>query len=356
MADVGTAPGRRAGRQPGDGAAPETGLVHRLDDYQQRHRLLGLPFAVWRKFGDDQAGNLAALIAYYAFFSIFPLLLAATTILGYVLGDDPALQQRVFTTALGQFPIIGSHGAGKPLTGNAGGLIVGLGLAIWSGLAVAQVAQQAFNRIYGVPRVDWPGFLPALLRSIELVSIAGLGLTASTLLQGTVHGADTYGLNLGPGGALGAVLAGAALNIALFVYLFNRLTVRTLRVREVLPGATVAAVAWFVLQQVGVSLVNHEVAGAQGTYGTFAVVIGLLFWLYLLAQITLYCAELNTVLARGLWPRSLRAMISGDAENAADRRAYRSYPHVECQVHNLRVDTRIVEESEGQPDGPAERN
>jgi uncharacterized BrkB/YihY/UPF0761 family membrane protein len=114
-------------------------------------------------------------------------------------------------------------------------------------------------------------------------------------------------------------------------------------------------VAWFALQQVGVSLVNHEVAGAQGTYGTFAVVIGLLFWLYLLAQITLYCAELNAVLVRGLWPRSLRAMISGDAENDADQRAHRSYPHLERQVHNLRVDTRIVEVSGGQPDDAAER-
>jgi len=140
-----------------------------------------------------------------------------------------------------------------------------------------------------------------------------------------------------------AAVAGALLNSALFVYLFGRLTVRKLRVREVLPGATIAAVAWFVLQQVGVSLVNHEITGAKGTYGTFAVVIGLLFWLYLVAQITLYCAELNTVLSGRLWPRSLRTMISGQAENVADRRAYRSYPHVECQVHNLHVETRIDE-------------
>jgi len=356
MADVRTSPIRRAGGEPGHRAGHSAGLLHRLDDYQQRHRFLAVPFAVWRKFGDDQAGNLAALIAYYAFFSIFPLLLAATTILGYVLGDDPALQQRVFTTTLGQFPIIGSHGAAKPLTGNAVGLIIGLGLAVWSGLAVAQVAQQAFNRIYGVPRVDWPGFLPALLRSIEVVGIGGVGLTASTLLQGMVHGADVYGLNLGLGGVLLAALGGAVLDIAVFVYLFGRLTVVTLRVREVLPGATVAAVAWFALQQVGVSLVNHEVAGAQGTYGTFAVVIGLLFWLYLLAQITLYCAELNTVLARGLWPRSLHAMISGNAENPADRRAHRSYPDLERQVHNLRVDTHIVGQADGRPDDPAERN
>jgi YihY family inner membrane protein len=340
MVDVGRATGPRAG---GPTRHAPDGVLHRLDDYQQHHRWLALPYAVWRKFGDDQAGNLSALIAYYAFFSIFPLLLAATTILGYVLGDDPRLQQRVFDTALGQFPIIAGHGPAKPLTGNAGGLIIGLVLAVWSGLAVAQVAQQAFNRIYGVPRDRWPGFLPALRRSVEVVGIGGIGLTGTTLLQGMVTGGDLWGLNLGPATSLLTAVGGALLNTALFVYLFSRLTVRSLRVREVLPGATVTAVAWFVLQQVGVGLVNHEIAGAQGTYGTFAVVIGLLFWLYLMARIALFCAELNTVLAGRLWPRSVRAMVSGHAENAADRRAYLSYPQIERQVHNVQVETRIVD-------------
>jgi uncharacterized BrkB/YihY/UPF0761 family membrane protein len=82
-----------------------------VDRYQQSHASLAFLFAVFRRFGDDQAGNLAALIAYYAFFSVFPLLLTLTTILGYVLGGDPALERRVFSTALGQFPIIGQHDA-----------------------------------------------------------------------------------------------------------------------------------------------------------------------------------------------------------------------------------------------------
>lgn len=271
------------------------GFLARIDDYQQRHGWLALPFAVFRKFGDDQAGNLAALIAYYAFFSIFPLLLALTTILGYVLAGDPALEQRVFSTALGQFPIIGQHDATQPLTGNPAGLVIGLVLALWSGLGVAQMAQQAFNRIHGVPRADWPAFLPRLLRSLEVVIIGGLGLIVTTLT-------------------------------ALFTYLFRRLTIRSLGWREVIVGAAIAAVAWFVLQKIGTSLVNREVRGATRTYGTFAVVIGLLFWFYLLSQITLYCAELNIVLTQRLWPRSLRSLIEARADSAADRRAYRSYP------------------------------
>jgi len=136
-----------------------------VDGFQRRHAVLALPYAVFRKFADDQAGNLAALIAYYAFWSVFPLLLAATTILGYVLGGDPALEQKVFSTVLGQFPIIGEHNATRPLTGNAVGLIVGLALAIWSGLGVAGMAQQAFNTVYGVSRAHWPGLAKRLPRS-----------------------------------------------------------------------------------------------------------------------------------------------------------------------------------------------
>lgn len=232
---------------------------------------MALPFAVFRKFVDDQANNLAALIAYYAFFSIFPLLLALTTILGYVLVGDPALEQRVFSTALGQFPIIGQHDATRPLTGNPAGLVIGLTLTLWSGLGVAQMAQQAFNRIHGVPRVNWPAFLPRLLRSLEVVIIGGLGLIATTLLQGAVRGADVYGLRLGVVGAVVGALIGVILTIGLFTYLFPRLTIRPLSWRKVIVGAAITAITWFVLQKTGTSLINHEVPGATRTYGTFAL-------------------------------------------------------------------------------------
>ncbi len=168
------------------------------------------------KFIDDQAGSLAALIAYYAFFSIFPLLLVLTTILGYVLAGNPALEQRIFSTALSQFPIIGQHSPTHPLTGNPAALVIGLVLAIWSGLGVAGVAQQAFNTVYGVPRAEWPWFTQQLLRSIELVVVGGIGLIITTLLQGAVSGADVYGLSLGPAGAVIGGVIGVVLNAALW--------------------------------------------------------------------------------------------------------------------------------------------
>lgn len=320
------------------------GAMERVDAYQQAHPWLGFPFGVYKKFGDDRAGNLAALISYYTFFSIFPLLMVLVTILGYVLAGHPDLQQQVAKGALGQFPIIGA-GQARTLTGSPAALIIGLILAIWSGLAVAHTGQTAFNTVYDVPRTQWPGFAPKLLRSVELVIVGGFGLILTTLVQGAVSGSGNYGLPVGTGTAVAGAIVGIVLNMVVFTYLFRRLTVRALRNRDVIVGAAIDGVAWFVLQKVGTNLVSNKVNGAQGTYGTFAVVIGLLFWFYLLAQITLYCAEVNVVRSQQLWPRGLRSM-SGEATTDADRRAYEAYPQRERLAHNMIVEVHPVTEEE----------
>src|SRR6184192_2444493 len=97
-------------------------LVRRLDDHQRTHRWLGFPLAVGKKFGDDQGGYLAALVAYYGFFSLFPLLLVFVTVLGFVLGGNQALTQKVVHSVLAQFRSSGtrsrstlSKGAASPL-------------------------------------------------------------------------------------------------------------------------------------------------------------------------------------------------------------------------------------------------
>jgi YihY family inner membrane protein len=326
-----------------------------MDAYQQRHRWAGFLFAVVQKFGEDQAGNLAALIAYYAFFSIFPLLLAMVTVLGYLLAGSPALRQVVYSSAIAQFPIIGQQDPVKPLTGNPVGLAVGLVLAVWSGLAVAQTAQTAINTVYAVPRIRWPSLPSRLVRSGELVTVGGLGLIVTTLLQGAVSGGETYGLHIGVAGVVLAALLGVAANAALFVYLFRRLTVARVTAREALPGAVVAALAWFALQKAGTTLVNTKIHGAQSAYGTFAVVIGLLFWFYLLANITLICAEINVVASRRLWPRGLSSALAARASTAADRRAYASYPQREHQARNIAIKIRFTRDDTVPEELPQQR-
>jgi membrane protein len=295
-------------------------LLHRFDAYQQRHPLLAVPAAVLKKFSDDGAGNKAALIAYYGFFSLFPLLLVFTTILGFVLAGDASAQSAVESSVLRQIPIIGAQLKSGSLTGSGLGLAVGLVGALLSGLGVTMAMQNAFNTVYAVPHRDRPSFLGARWRSLKLLFTLGLLQLASTAVAGVVAG--------GFGGAL-LTIAGIGVSLLLdfvtFFAVFRLMIDAEVTTRELWPGIAIASVVWELLQALGGVYIGHVVKGDKQTYGTFAVVIGLLVWLYLGARVVVYAAEINVVLSRRLWPRSL---LGGTAE-PADRRALEGLAKIE---------------------------
>lgn len=310
-------------------------LLDRIDQWQRRHRASAVGFAVVRKFGQDQASNLAALIAYYAFFSIFPLMLALTTILGYITAGNAKLKNQIFHDALGSFPIIGHEGP-KPITGSAIALIVGLALALYSGLAVAKTAQTAFNDVYAVPKAERPNFIKGIVRAVMLILIVGSGLIAATVVGSFASSAGELGLNfLGPGLRILSVLLSIAVLAAVFDGAFNWLTVREMTWKQALPGAILAAVGYEILSQLATAFITHKANGASSTYGTFATVIALLSWFYLTAQVVLLAAELNVVLHYRLWPRALR----GEPDTEADYRALEFYAEKERYHHEEDVDT-----------------
>jgi YihY family inner membrane protein len=273
-----------------------------IDRWQQRHASLGLPFAVVKKFGDDQAGSHAALLAYYGFFSLFPLLLLLVTALGFVLRSHPGLEQRIVSSALAQFPVVGGQIKVHEIRGSGVALVVGIVGTLWAGLGVTQEAQNAMNAVWNVPRKARPSFQVRLLRGLGLLTVLGGAIVVSTLLSGlgTLHGASLAGRALSLVGSL-------LVNVALFFLAYQALTVASPGRRSLLPGSAVGAVGWTALQALGTYYVSHQLRGAGQVYGTFAFVIGLLSWLYLGAQLVLFCAELNVVVARRLWPRSLLA-------------------------------------------------
>jgi len=276
--------------------------MDRFDRFQQRNRVLALPFAVIRKFGDDQAGNLAALLAYYGFFSLFPLLLVLVTVLGFVLAGRSGLQQRILDSALAQFPVIGDQIRRDIGSIRGSGLALAIGVVgtLWGGLGVTQQAQNAMNTAWGVPRSRWPNFWLRLARGLGVLLVLGLATIVATLLSGlgTMSGLPVVGRMLPFAGTL-------LLNLALFLFAFKVLTSVTVPWRRLLPGAVLAGTSWSVLQVVGGYYVTHQLKGASQVYGTLALVIGLLSWLYLGAQLFLYAAELNVVLAKRMYPRSL---------------------------------------------------
>src|SRR4051812_925645 len=175
------------------------GLLRRLDAWQRTRSWVGFPFAVVKKFGEDQAGNLAALVAYYAFFSVFPLLLAFATILGFVLHGHPDWQQTIEHSAFSQLPLVSDKNQPAPLTGNVAALVVGISLALWSGLGVAKSAQTAFNTVYLVAHTDRPNFIKSTLRALALIVIGGGGVLLTPHLS--CAGAWVGALGGGGGGA-----------------------------------------------------------------------------------------------------------------------------------------------------------
>jgi uncharacterized BrkB/YihY/UPF0761 family membrane protein len=199
-------------------------LVQAVDDVQQRHRWLAFPMAVVKKYGEDQAGQRAALLAYYGFFSLFPLLLVAVTVIGFVLQGHADLGQRVVDSAVAQFPVVGDEISGtvsqSRLRGSGAALVVGLALTLWGGLGVAEAAQSAMNGIWNVPRRRYPSFLLRRLRGLAWLVILGGGLLLASVVSGVAAAADTAW-----SGAAG-VAASTLVNMLLFLIGFRVLTVR----------------------------------------------------------------------------------------------------------------------------------
>jgi YihY family inner membrane protein len=310
-----------------------TNRLRELDRLQQRSPRLSFPAAVIKKFGDDQAGQLAALIAYYGFVSLFPLLLVLVTVLGFVLEGSPKTQASVLHSALGQFPIIGNQLQSNvhSLKGSGIGLAIGLLGSLLAGLGITGATQNAFNQVWYVPHKHRPNFLIARLRGLGLLAVLGILVIVSTVAAGFV----TAGGQSAPA-LVGGVLVAFIVNLLLFFTAFRLLTAEDVETRDLLPGVIVAAVLWTLLQHVGGYYVDHVVRHAKETSGLFAFVLGLLAWLYLGAQVTLLAAEINVVRARRLWPRS----FFSDPLLDADRRALTSSAEIEERIHeeNVEVD------------------
>ena len=301
-------------------------LTDRLDRYQRRHRWAGFPLAVIYKFTDDQGPFLAALLTYYGFLSLFPLLLLMTTILGFLLQNDPMLQTRILDSAIGQFPLIGNDLPRGRLEGSSWAVLVGLVGILYGGLGIAQAGQNAMNVIWAVPRNRRPNPIKSRAKSLLLLLTVGLGVVATSALSGLVNATKAFGADIGIGVTVPAFIASVLLNSAIFLLAFRIATVREVSWREIAPGAIGAAVFWQILQLLGTSYVKHTLRTAGATYGTFGLVLGLLAFIYLEALAVVLCAEANAVLARRLWPRALLTPFTDNVElTAADEHAYASY-------------------------------
>jgi YihY family inner membrane protein len=277
--------------------------LRRVDGFQQRHLIPSFVLGVLKKFGDDNAGNLTVQLTYAMFVTVFPLLLLLVTILSIVLADDPADRARVLHTALGQFPVIGQqlgHNIHALKRNSTWGLVVGILGMLYGTTGLAQAGLFSMEQIWNIPGASRPSFLIRMARSVTFLVVLAVGLIVTTALAGF----GTFGRHSFWLGVLGEIFA-ALVNVALYLAAFRTLTPKQIATRSLIPGVIIGGIAWTVLQAAGSYVVGHDLKGASALYGLFGLVLGLLAWIYLGAKVTIYAAEINTVLHHRLWPRGL---------------------------------------------------
>jgi membrane protein len=309
-------------------------LQRRLDAFQQSHAWLAFPFGVAKKFGEDRGGQLAALVAYYAFFGIFPLLLVLVTVLGILLKNNPDLQHRILNSALAQFPIIGDQLKAGKLNRAGLGLIIGLVGTFIGARGMAAAMQDAANAVWGVPYAHRPKFPMNFLRNLGVLIVVGGGLVGTTVLTGYATSIAGHGLV----SRVIGIIVSTILNIGVFFLAFRLATAKSVESRCLVPGAVLAAIGWQVLQLLGNYLVQRQIAQASAVYGFFAIVIGLLTWLYLAALVTVYALEIDVVRARRLWPRSL---VPEPPLTEADQEALSQYARTEQRLEDQKIEVQL---------------
>jgi YihY family inner membrane protein len=328
-----------------------TSIIDSVDSFQRRRPLPAVTFGVIKRFGESGAGSLAATIAYYGFFSLFPLLLVFVSITGFILKSRPDLQHELLNSALAQFPVVGAQIRGNvgSIQGSGLALAIGLLLALWSGIGGVRAAENALDTVGDVQRSARRGAVASVGMALVMLVALGAFLLGGAFLAGIASQSNSWISSLG-------LIASGLLNVALFATAYRVLVSETLRWSTVAPGAILAGIGWTALLILGSRLVTAHIASASEMYGTFAIVIGLLGWIYLGAQLMLVGAELNVVLAQRLWPRSLRGALVPADEAALRRSAMQEQRNPQEQVSvEFRADPssehedRVIEPPEDSP-------
>lgn len=295
-------------------------LVERIDRFQQRHTVVGFPLACIYKFTDDSGNYLAAVLTYYTFVSIVPLLLLASTALSVLLLGHPDLQRYVLKTAVSQFPVVGQHLENPHgLAGNPASVIVGIVAAVYGGLGAAQAVQFAANTAWHVPRNSRRNPFKARARSLLLITTTGLGMLVAVIGSAIVHAVLGGSWLLRLGGF--AVSTAVAVGIILLAY--RLAPTRRAPWRALVPGAVVAGLLLQAIQGLGFLYVGHVLRHASATSGVFATFIGLLAYVYLVAFVLVLGMEVCVVRADHLWPRAVLTPFTDSVVlTRADESAY----------------------------------
>jgi len=314
-----------------------SGLVNRIiawaDRMQREHGVLGFPYAVVKKYGDDEGGRQAALITYYGFLSIFPLLLLGVAVLSRVLADHPDLRQRLIDEIVPQALRSTVEHSLTTLPTSTIPFIVGLIGLLFSGTGVVFSAYQTLNHVAAVRHRLRAGFFSRYVRVFVVLAM----LMAGALATGSLTVVATA-LPGQPGVQRAAAVLGSALVVfAVLLFGAKLLLARPAPVRALWPGAIVGALAVTIVLNAGPPLLARLVIKAGPVYGSFATVAGMFALLYLVGQALVYAAEIAAVRYAKLWPRALDL----NHPTAADARALTLLAREQERIPSARVKFRL---------------
>lgn len=305
--------------------------VTKVDEFQRRHTVIGFPLGVVYKYFDDQGPYLAAMLTYYAFVAIFPLMLLGTSILGLVLEGRPEWQEAILDSALAQFPIVGDQ-LGRPegLQGSFTGVAIGAVVALYGCLGLGQAMQNTQHVAWSVPRNSRPNPIKARLKTLALLLTAGVTLLIVSVVSTVITTTDLVA-HLVPGGVKHLVTLVTILIVGVFLTALLRMAATGPHsFRRALPGGFVLAVLWQALQLGGAEYVQHVLVDKSSMTKTFGLVLGLVAFIYIGAVMAVLAIEVNVVLGRRLWPRALLTPFTDNVRlTDADRRAYVSYARMQ---------------------------
>jgi membrane protein len=285
--------------------------IDKLDSLQRKSHLVAFSYAVIKKYGDDQAGYQAALLTYYAFLSLFPLLLVVTTLTQLIASSHPHLQMSIINATTSYFPVLGSQLSNHvhSLHRNGVALAVGILFTFYGARGVADAFRSGVNHIWQIPRSQRDGFPKSAIKSVVIILVGGIGFIVASI---------SAGLAAGVGHEL--VFRGVSILIDVFIlfwvfnWLINISLPEHISLQDTRAGALSAAIGLVIMQTIGGYVLSRELKSLDALYSYFAIALGLLFWIYLQAQVLCYSIEISAVHAQKLWPRSL----SGHSLTAAD--------------------------------------
>jgi membrane protein len=278
-------------------------LLGAVDRAQQSHPVIAFPVAVVKRYGDEKIGKQAALVTYYAFLSLFPLIMIFITLLSVVAANNPTLESKITQTVFQLFPALGNDLKSQVHTLKTSGLALVLQslVVIYGARGLATILQETFNNIWSVAKEHRPGFWGDHLRSFAMMASVGFGIIVGTTISYILGSV----LHLGITGTILVNIINLFITFGLFLAVFRLGTSGSINTRRLIIGAIIATIGTIIIQRLGGAIMKHELPRLQGSYGSFALALGMLFWIYLQAQVILYALVITVVRTERDYPKKL---------------------------------------------------